>query len=93
MGPFSNEEGHYTNHPGFENGHWYLSEKGELFIVPNAEADIEGGDDQIITKLNAAYRSKPFIEVDPNVVAGALDLEFVPDVFRRFDEAIGYYCC
>ena len=42
-----------------EQGHWYRSPAGELFIVPDdqvAVAEIEGPDGETLDRLNKVYR-------------------------------------
>ena len=91
MGPYNNETQQYLDVPGFESGHWYTSE-GILYIVPNAEAEIEGPDDNILERLNTIYReAASFEDVNPYDVASELGLEVIPDPLKRFDPEIGYY--
>ncbi len=62
-----------------------------LYIVPDVDAEIEGPDDDTFDKLNEVYRSKPFEEIDPYAIAATLGLELIPDQFKRFDDAVGYF--
>lgn len=91
MGPYDNEKRKYMNPPGFEAGHWYTDGK-TLWIVPNAEAEIEGPDGDIEDRLNTVYREAPsFDAVDPYAVASELDLEVVPASLKRFEPDLGFY--
>lgn len=91
MGPYDNEIGRYLNPEGFMDGHWYLDEEGQLFIVPNAEAEIEGPDGEVLDALNRIYREQTFTEIDQNIVAEQLYLEVVLEAFKRFEPGIGFY--
>lgn len=91
MGPFDSEKGIYLDTEGYENGHWYLNAEGQLYIVPDAEAEIEGPDDEIEAALNTIYRDKPFADINQSEVATTLGLEVVLDVFKRFSPEAGYY--
>lgn len=92
MGPYNNESGKYEQLDGYESGHWYVKDSTrELYIVPDAEAEIEGPDSETLEALNAIYREKPFKEIDAYAVADQLGLAVVADTFKRFDPEVGYY--
>lgn len=92
MGPYNNETGHYEKVPGYEEGHWYVKNGTSLYIVPDAEAEIEGQDDETLEALNTIYREKgAFENVDPLAVAEQLGLDLVASTFKRFDTETGYY--
>ena len=92
MGPFDNEKGVFLQAPGYEEGHWFVSNTtGDAFIVPKCDAEIEGPDGEVVDELNAVYREQSFDQVDPEAVAEQLGLSVVPDVLKRFDSRVGYY--
>jgi hypothetical protein len=92
MGPYNNETEEYLDVPGFETGHWYSAPGGRMYIVPDAEAEIEGPDDGILERLNTIYReAASFNDVDPYKVAKELELEVIPAPLKRFDPEVGYY--
>lgn len=93
MGPFDNETGKYIETPGFGQGsHWYVDDRDQLYIVPDAEAEIEGPDTETLQALNKVYReATSFLAVNPEGVAEKLGLEVIPDVLKRFDPDTGYY--
>ncbi|MEY2152344.1 hypothetical protein AB7849_15670 [Rhodanobacter sp. 115] len=92
MGPYNNETRTYEKVEGYESGHWYVKESTrELFIVPSAEAEIEGPDNETLEALNTIYREKPFKEVDAYAVANQLGLVVVADALKRFDTEVGYF--
>ena len=93
MGPFDNERGIHIDVEGYQDGHWYLSEDtNALYIVPIADAEIEGPDDEVLEQLNAVYRdAASFDEVCPQKVAASLGLQVILPAFKRFSESAGYY--
>jgi hypothetical protein len=91
MGPYDNETGEHMNPPGYLDGHWYVGEDDDLYIVPNAVTEIEGPDDLTLEALNKIYRESDFTSVDPEEVAGNLNLTFVYDVHRRFSTSLGFW--
>lgn len=94
MGPQDAVTGEFLQEPGLEEGHWYLDENQQLFIVPNDRygiAEIEGPDGEVLDKLNSAYRSKAFSAIDPDVIAMECGLDVVSPVLKRFDPDCGYY--
>ena len=92
MGPYNDEARRYEKVPGYDEGHWYIKNGTSLYIVPNAEAEIEGQDDETLEALNAIYREKgTFEKVDPIDTAEQLGLDLVASNFKHFDAEIGYY--
>jgi len=93
MGPYNNETGLYEDVDGYERGHWYVKDDTrELFIVPDAEAEIEGPDSEMLEALNAVYRNLPFKDIAVYTVAESLGLSVIADTFKRFDPEVGYFC-
>lgn len=93
MGPNNIAGTKYLKVKHYDDGHWYLDEQGLLFIVPNTIAEIEGQNGEILNALNQVYRETPFLEVNTDTVSAQLGLVLVPDIYKRFDAIIGYYCC
>lgn len=92
IGPYDNEGGEHHDLPGYMDGHWYINRDCQLYIVPNAEAEIEGPDDETLDKLNSIYRAaSSFDQVDTAKVAEDLGLHFVQWQSRRFSWKHGYY--
>lgn len=84
----------YIHSEGLAKGHWYIDGEGFLYIVPDDRYGIEecaGPDNATMDALNALYRENAFDSVVPSEVATQLELDFVPDVLRRFDEESGFY--
>ncbi len=82
-----------------EQGHWYRSPAGELFIVPDdqvAVAEIEGPDGETLDRLNKVYRrcndeGVPFQRIDTGGIARVLELEVVGRSEQLFDASTGRY--
>lgn len=94
LGTLDEATGEYIQAPELENGHWYLDDEGLLYIVPNdlhGIAEIEGPDGDTMDELNARYRKAGFENINTEELAKALDLDFIPDVLRRFDPQSGFY--
>lgn len=79
---------------GMDYGHWYQDADGNLYIMPDARFDDSeslGPDNEHMTALNEAYRTRKFDDIDQDELAEELGLEFVPNVLHRFDKESGFY--
>jgi len=91
----------YSQDPCFEQGHWFINEDGDLYIVPDDRqgiAEIFGPDDDTLDALNSIYREAEkdgdldwFDAVDIEGICQKLDLTFVHQWQRRFDTGKGWY--
>lgn len=96
---YDNERGVYIEDEGLMQGHWFVTEEGFLYIVPNPLFDIidsVGPGDDIEDQLNEAIGGDKFFELDPKNVAMSIgvdyiNLDLIDPVLKRFDPEVGYF--
>lgn len=87
---YDNEVGHCIRSLDIEEGHWFLSAEGELFIVPR-DGEIEGPDGEAFDKLETAYRRMGFDAVDEETLAQELGMTLAYGWQQRFSPEEGYF--
>lgn len=87
---YDNAAGQCVRSSNLDNGHWYQDGEGNLYIVPD-NGEIEGPDNDVLEKLNSAYRVRSFYDVNEDEMARNLGLEVVYSWQQRFDPVKGYF--
>ena len=86
-GLFDNQNGCYVNLTEIEQGDWFSDQDRQLYIIP-LDGDSFGPDDEIMDKIEKAYREKG--QLSDNDMK-RLGLEKVLPVLKRFSPDRGYY--